>query len=154
MKPGAPGHIRISYHPGSPTRRIGAHEMGPVRGQFLGCVVATQPEMAADPGEKRWYAVLHRFDAAGLHLGSDHFFAGTSDEGEPDVVRRAELKLREFLGRLGRLEYRDIDIALFELIIDGQRFGLVDASSDEQPAIHLVPNGLVFLPPWTGDYST
>lgn len=152
-----PLHIRIAYLPRSPTACIGTHGNAGSRGQFLGCVVATLPEgpLTGDPTQKRWYAVLHRFDAAGKHLGTDHAFTGTSID-EPAAVQRADEKLRAFVERLEHRELRDIDIDLFQVTIDGHRFGLVDASDPDEgrQVLELVPNDLAFSPPWDGQYDT
>jgi hypothetical protein len=153
-----PGHIPIFYEPDSPTGRIGIHGSGDKQGQFFGCVVAALPVPAPKQWEehKRWYAVLHRFDLDGRHLGTDHEFCGTTASGESAAIARAEAKLGELMSRLENPQLRDIEIDLFSVTIDGHVFGLIDASDPEEEyeAIHLVPNDLAFFEPWEGDYDT
>jgi hypothetical protein len=50
----------------------------------------------------------------------------------------------------------DINIALFDITIDGLRFGLLDASEPDldTPRVHLEPNDLASFPPWDGQYDT
>src|SRR5262249_43319711 len=55
--------------------------------QFWGQVTAsfsTMPKPAPVDWRpyKRWYAVLHRFGPWGKHLGTEHWFAGTTADGE------------------------------------------------------------------------
>lgn len=102
----------------------------------------------------RWYAVLHRFDSDGNHLGTQAIFLGT----KPFVnqLDNAQAKFAEMLAQLGPLTYCDVEVKLFSTRIDGQEFGLVDASVAEEDyrSVELVPNGLAFFPPWDGTYET
>src|SRR3954469_6718157 len=65
----------------------------------------------------------------------------------------------EMVAALGPVEYADIEIELFRVEIDGGVFGLVDVSRPQDgPAfaerVLLVPTGLLFRPPWDGNYDT
>jgi formate hydrogenlyase regulatory protein HycA len=60
---------------------------------------------------------------------------------------------------LGEVEYADIEIELFQVEIDGGIFGLVDVSQPEAgpefaERVQLWPTGLLFHPPWDGEYDT
>ena len=84
-------------------------------------------------------------------------FAGTTADGERDVTKKAMRMLAELLMELGSYRYaRSIKVKLFQTVIDGNTFGLIDASepSEKYESVHLVPNDLAFFPPWTGEYDT
>jgi len=142
-----PDKIKIKREEGYRTHHIGRFANGD---QFMGLVVT--------PGGSRnvkWYAVLHRFDSSGKHLATDHFFLGRATwASELDVD--ADAKLGELLKRFGPITYCDIEVGLFSVEIDGERFGLVDASvpEEEYESIHLVPDDLAFFAPWDGEYDT
>ena len=57
---------------------------------------------------------------------------------------------------LGKVQYGDVKISLFQVQIDGHTFGLVDASEPEEGylSIHLLPDDLAFFEPWDGTYDT
>jgi len=103
------------------------------------------------------HAVLHTFDSEGSHLGSDVWFAGTS-ENEFESVDRAEDKLKLMLAKLSQVRFTDIGIKLFSVRFDDQIFGLVDGTYTEDgetwERILLVPNDLQFTEPFDGSYST
>jgi formate hydrogenlyase regulatory protein HycA len=132
--------------------------------QFWGQVVASfstlpQPPPADWQPYKRWYAVLHKFGPWGKHLGTEHWFAGTTADGEREVCERASEKLDERVAALGPVEYADIEIEQFQVVIDGGIFGLVDVSEPEQgpefaERLEMWPGGLLFYPPWDGNYDT
>ncbi len=154
-----PASILIRQEDGSPTADVGTYGGFFHRGQFLGCVVATLPEgkLPADwRAVKRWYAVLHRFNSSGKHVGTDHFFAGVTADGEDLVIARARQELQRFISALSRVRYENIAVYLFTVTIDGTEFGLVEASEPEEEyeAIELVPNDLAFFAPWDGTYDT
>lgn len=148
-----PGKIRICREADYVT-----HHLGIFRGcrQFMGFVTATLPSPSPTDWEvhKRWYAVLHRFDPLGDHLGTDAWFAGTSADGEDEAIDRA--RLSEMIESLGRIMYCDIDVKLFQVEVDGQIFGLVDGSDPEEgiERVLLLPNDLAFFAPWDGSYDT
>jgi len=150
-----PRKIRILREPGYHTDQIGKYGDGQ---QFMGFVTATLPTPLPDDGEpqKRWYAVLHTFDKHGTHQHTEAWFAGTTSEGERRVVESAETRLAEMIRSLGNVRYGHVRVQRFQVEIDGQTFGLVDASEPEEDyeSIHLLPNDLAFFPPWDGTYDT
>ncbi len=113
---------------------------------------------------KRWYAVLHRFDADGNHLGTEVRCGGTTAAGESQAIERADEELAVLLTSLGPLEPQDIWVKPFGVEIDGYPFGLVyecvNAEDPEDPSatneyVMLQPNDVMFHPPWeSGEYST
>jgi formate hydrogenlyase regulatory protein HycA len=105
---------------------------------------------------KRWHAVLHRFDLAGVHQETKHFCAGVSADGEDKVIRSALKVLSEWLMDLRSIKYGDISVGLFKTEIDGRLFGLVDTSAPDEGIIQVTlwPNDLAFYPPWDGSYDT
>jgi formate hydrogenlyase regulatory protein HycA len=105
---------------------------------------------------KRWHAVLHTFDATGKHLHSEVWTAGTTADGERQVIERAKGRLSEMLNELGPIKFCDVKISLFRVEVEGRAFGLVDASEPAEgyESIHLVPNDLAFFKPWDGNYDT
>jgi formate hydrogenlyase regulatory protein HycA len=131
--------------------------------QFWGRVVASstpppEPRPAGWYPEKRWYAVLHKFDGWGRHIGTDHWFAGR-DRPWGDAIDRANAKLDELVAKLGEVEYADIEIRLFQVEIDGSPFGLVDVSQPEEgpdfaDRVAMMPGDLLFHAPWNGNYDT
>jgi formate hydrogenlyase regulatory protein HycA len=137
------------------THYIGRYGEG---NQFMGFVTATIPMPLPEDWQnhKRWYTVLHTFDSDGNHLDTEHWFAGTTADGEAAITKRALQKLQEMLAALGSIEYCDVEIRLFELEIDGHRFGLVPVvePEEEYESIHLFPNDLAFFEPWDGYYDT
>lgn len=121
-------------------------------------IEALEPRPAGWYAEKRWYAVLHKFDAWGRHLGTAHWFAGV-DRPWGDAPEQANVKLDEMVAALGEVEYADIEIRLFRVEIDGSTFGLVDVSrTEEGPAfaerVAMEPGDLQFKAPWDGSYDT
>src|SRR5262245_25716368 len=61
-----------------------------------------------------WYAVLHKFDSWGRHIGTDHWFAG-EDRPWSGAPERANAKLDEMVTALGNVDYADIEIRLWPL---------------------------------------
>jgi hypothetical protein len=116
------------------------------------------------PKHKRWYAVLHRFDLDGNHLGTEAKSGGTSAEGEHKAIPRADWELLAMLKSLDRIRLCDIRVRTFGVEIDGYFFGLVykcvNAEDLDDPAatheyVMLEPNDIMFHPPWdSGEYST
>ncbi|MFE7591459.1 hypothetical protein ACFU6K_18835 [Kitasatospora sp. NPDC057512] len=137
-----PEVIPISHRPDYRTDTIGRWQGG----QFLASALCL--------GAGRYYAVLHRFDAAGRHLDSRIHPA--------DEAPQARLLLAEWLDALPGREYGDIAIAPFAVHVDGELFGLVredyepDEVDDEEERVHfeLYPDGLGFDAPWCGCYDT
>jgi hypothetical protein len=152
-----PKLIPIKYEPNFYTRFIGKYGK---RRQFMAFVVATLPLPTARSKwekHKRWYAVLHTFDAKGNHLATDAWFAGVTADGEQQVTERAQQKRLEMLAALGPYELCDIKVKLFSVTIDDHVFGLVDSSEPEEgfeDRVTLEPNDFLFTAPWNGTYST
>jgi len=149
-----PDRVPISHEPGYRTDSIGTFDGG----QFFGSVTAAMNNGAgADDWlrHKRWYAVLHRFDTAGTHIGSQIWYAGTSED-EAASIDRAQARLDEWLDTLSGRVLGDIAIKLFHIESDGHVFGLIDQSQeyDGQDHAELVPDDLGFNPPWDGIYDT
>lgn len=150
-----PDLIPIMHEPDYHTGQIGRY----ADGQFFACVTAAFPEglQVGDdwPEHKRWYAVLHRFDRDGHHQGSEVWYAGTTAQGEQDVIDRADRVLTGWLSELPQPTLGDIAVRLFSVEVDGIVFGLVDESDDEYGEhVELYPNQLGFYPPWDGEYDT
>jgi hypothetical protein len=154
-----PDLIPIAREEGYHTHNIGHYAGGR---SFMGFVVATIPMPLPDDWErhKRWYAVLHTFDEHGEHVATDGWFAGTTADGETDVIGRAEARLQEMLDQLPDKRFEDIEVGLFCTECDGHHFGLIDATHEDEETgevfveAQLVPNDLVFYPPWDGTYDT
>src|SRR6516162_3798809 len=128
-----PQRIRVSRGGGNYSSCMGFYSLDVEDNQFWGQVTASFSTMPQPPPVdwrpfKRWYAVLHRFDGWGKHLGTEHWFAGTTAEGEGEVCARARARLDEMVAALGAVEYADIEIELFQVEIDGGTFGLIDVS--------------------------
>jgi len=150
-----PDRVPIVHEPGYRTDTIGSYD----EGQFFGSVTATLEDGTGNrsdwPRFKRWYAVLHRFDADGAHSGSQIWFAGTSED-ERASIDRAEKRLGEWLEDLPGRTFGDIAIKLFHVEVDGHVFGLVDHSEHYEGKDHaeFLPDTLGFDPPWDGFYDT
>jgi hypothetical protein len=153
-----PNKIKIERAEGYRTDTIGVCQDGR---QFMAFVTASLPlEKFRDPGgwqrHKLWHAVLHTFDADGTHLNTEVWTAGSTADGEREVVARAEERLTELLMSLGVVTYKDVTVSLFCTEIEGREFGLIDVSEPQEnyEAIDLIPNDLRFFSPWDGTYST
>jgi formate hydrogenlyase regulatory protein HycA len=159
-----PELIRVSRTGGNYSSCIGFYDLDTNDNEFWGRVVAAFTPTPKTPGEdwrphKRWYAVLHKFDGTGRHIETEHWFAGTTGDGEKEVVARASAKLDEMLAALGPVEYADIQIRLFEVKIDGVRFGLMDVSEPEAgpefaDRVAMEQGNLLFHAPWDGGHCT
>ncbi|MFI6156408.1 hypothetical protein ACIBCA_27395 [Kitasatospora sp. NPDC051170] len=154
-----PEVIRISHEPDYRTSTIGRFQGG----QFFASVTAAFPEgWSGDDWQpqKRWFAVLHRFDEGGRHVDSRIQSTGTTADGERKAVDAAGRLLDGWLDELAGREYRDIVIAPFEVRFEGALFGLVveiDEDEDEEEDgvwMELYPDGLGFQAPWDGSYDT
>ena len=148
-----PRLVPISYEPDYRTAHIGHYD----EGQFFGSVTATIDDGSGADVEwsrsKRWYAVLHRFDARGAHTGSDIWFAGTSAEQDA-AVERARDRLGEWLAELPGAVFGDIAVRLFRVEAEGRVFGLVDESAEYGEAhAEFLPDELGFDHPWDGSYD-
>lgn len=104
---------------------------------------------------KHWYAILHTFDSKGNHLETKAERIGATADGEGEVLDRAEKVMMSYIESLDSVKYGNIAIKLFDVIVDGHKFGMVDSSSEEYgDQTSMEPGDLVFYPPWTGDYDT
>lgn len=142
---------------------IGKYDHG---AQFWGQVVAAFRSPVTDTvvgnvasdewrWRKCWYAILHKFDRHGNHLGTDYKFTGTTADGESAVTNEAKLCMDNFIKALGPVEFGDIAIRLFKVEIDGHTFGMIDTSSHQWgDTVTMEPGDLVFYPPWDGEYDT
>ena len=151
-----PELIPIWRDPETRTGTIGRYEGG----QFIGCITGAFPP-GYTPGpdwhlHKRWYAVLHRFDHDGHHVGSDFWCPGPGYQGD-----QQEERLTQWLDALPGREYCDIAIRLFEVTHEGVLFGLVAErhneyaeGEEEDDWAELYPDGLGFTAPWDGGYDT
>jgi len=151
-----PKLIPIAYLPDYYTRYVGKFGKG---NQFMAFVTATQPSGRVPDWQKhkRWYAVLHTFDARGNHLATEAWFAGSTADGEKAVLEKAQVKRLEMLAGLGNYRLCDIKLKLFRVEVDGHAFGLIDESSPEegfQDRVVLRPNDFLFHAPWNGSYDT
>src|SRR2546425_3635642 len=116
-----PDVIPVSRTGGSYTANIGCYDLDGASNQFWAHVAATltKPKRGAQPWSgKRWYALLHKFTSQGKHLGTEHWFAGTSADGEEEVMRRARAKRDAMIAALGEVRFADIKVALFQVKID------------------------------------
>ncbi|WP_203692582.1 hypothetical protein [Catellatospora coxensis] len=153
-----PEVIPIKYEPGYRTDRIGRY----AGGQFFADVTGAYREGAVLGDdwrqEQRIYAVLHRFDDTGQHLGSDVLFAGVRADG--DAVERADQTVTGWLSDIGPVTFCDIAIRPFRVDVDEVVFGLIDETSDDPeqsrsgPWAELYPQRLGFHEPWNGEYDT
>jgi formate hydrogenlyase regulatory protein HycA len=158
-----PERIPVSRKGGNYSSCMGFYSLDVDDNQFWGQVVAcfSQPPEPRPAGwypEKRWYAVLHKFDGWGHHTSTDHWFAGV-DRPWGDAIKQANAKLDEMVAALGEVEYADIEICLFRVEIDGCTFGLVDVSQPEEGSafadrVAMMPGDLLFHAPWNGNYDT
>jgi hypothetical protein len=137
------------------------------RQQFMGFVVANLEQYSADDWQryKKWYAVLYTFNKKGRLISHKVECFGCTADGERDVVNRAEKELNVWLDELSDKIFENIKVQRFSINYDNVKFGLYTAEEvgnynpkvdDEELGsyIHLLPNDLVFYPPWTGIYDT
>ncbi|MFE2106002.1 hypothetical protein ACFXAF_09050 [Kitasatospora sp. NPDC059463] len=145
-----PEVIPIAHEPGYRTDTIGRFRGG----QFFASVTYAVPE--ADDGADRYcFAVLHRFDEAGRHLGSR---IEAVPGGFPVAAVAAADRLAQWLDALPGRAYGDIAIAPFAVHVDGCRFGLVverhGEGATEDDWAEFYPDNLGFHAPWDGEYDT
>jgi formate hydrogenlyase regulatory protein HycA len=96
------------------------------------------------------YVILHTFDEDGNHLISDRFYCGTAKETTDKIIRD---KLEEMVSELSVLEFKDIEVRPFQVIIDDTEYGLIP--DQDKKYINLEPNSQIsFGAPWDGSYST
>ncbi|MEU9454564.1 hypothetical protein [Streptomyces sp. NPDC048277] len=150
----APEVIPIRHEPDYRTSTIGRWQDG----QFFASVTAAFPEGWSHDdwqSQKRWCAVLHRFDGAGQYMDSRIQFTGTTADGERKAIDTAGLLLDEWLDALPERQYQDIAIAPFEVRFEGVLFGLVLEAEDPADVwAEFYPDELGFHAPWDGCYDT
>ncbi|MFC4054635.1 hypothetical protein ACFOY4_33515 [Actinomadura syzygii] len=150
-----PDVIPIKHEPDFHADTIGTYQAG----QFFASVTGAYPKDHV-PGpdwqtQMRWYAVLHRFDPAGFHAGSEIWSAGRNQKDRRDATQRAQAKLTEWLTALPDRTYGDIAIRPFQLVVDEITFGLlIEKRRGRRTWAELHPQGLGFASPWDGLYST
>ena len=120
---------------------------------FMVAAFAGEPPDTGWEHRKRWYAILYKFDEEGRHIGTDHWFAGTTADGEDGVLDKARNQLQVFISALPDISFEDVSVRLFETIIDGNVFGLRQMD-DPDELVELVPNDFIFYSPWNGNYDT
>lgn len=105
------------------------------------------------------FAVLHRFDAAGVHLGT-HVHPAEGSRSS-DSARRDFTLLKNMIKGLGRIEFRTIRVKLFQVQLGKITHGLIyhseplESGGPLQEWVMLEPNDIMFHPPWdSGEYST
>jgi hypothetical protein len=122
-----PEVIPIKYEPGYRTDRIGRY----AGGQFFADVTGAYQEGVAvgqDWREQmRVYALLHRFNDSGHHVGSDVWFAGVRSDSA--AVERAEEMLSGWLSDIGPVTFCDIAIRPFRVVFDDVVFGLIGSDT-------------------------
>lgn len=116
--------------------------------------------------QKRWMAVIHRFDAEGHYITSESRLGAFDIEGRQEAGDKAFAHLQDMFADLvgaGEPEFGDIWVNPFAIEIDGVTHGLIYEQSDEEPEpgeereewVMLEPRDIMFHPPWdSGDYST
>lgn len=148
-----PEIIPIVYEPDYHTGTIGHWEGG----QFFGSVIAAFREGYTRTDDwrthKRWYAVLHTFDAAGHHLDSRIEHTGAEDDHRASVDLARE-RLKHWLDALPGLRFDDIAIRPFQHTFDGVLFGLVIETFEGEEHAEFYPNNIGFYEPWDGMYDT
>ena len=95
------------------------------------------------------YLALHIFDEKGNYLSTRHQFIGTPAKSyvNPEGI------IERWIQEQGEIEFGDIEIKLFQTVIDGYIFGLVADEQDE--CVNLQPNAMIsFQEPWDGEYYT
>jgi formate hydrogenlyase regulatory protein HycA len=128
--------------------------------QFLAYLTYAQPkfyhtEESTPDGQIIWrqhincFAVLHCFDTAGHHLSTQL----ERVEGTPDSFQRDRARLEEMLRGLGKLEFRDIRVKLFQVKVGKVVHGLIyepeewDEGFPMGDYVMLEPNDIMFHPP-------
>ncbi len=99
---------------------------------------------------RREYVIRYLFDAKGNFLDARYFYNGYAS----DLPNSAgEEKIREFLAELEPYSFCDIEVFLFNVMLDGYEFGLM--KNEEFDCIDLQPESVIsFQEPWDGEYNT
>lgn len=107
-------------------------------------------EIRGDDWQKfrKEYAVLHTFSENGNYAETKYW--SNANSFNPALTSS---KLQELVVELGDVEYKDIQVKLFQTTIDGIVFGLVP--DEESETIELQPSSTIaFHEPWDGEYDT
>jgi hypothetical protein len=132
-------------------------------GQFLGIVGAIEEDDDDEDWEERkhWFAFLHVFDSDGEHVHATYEHFGTSNEGEDDIVEKAQQWLAEQLEELFvKHKPKDISVESFCVEIetpwdDDIEVGLIESDEDDEdhPCIEVIPGDVRLIPPWDGTFE-
>lgn len=79
--------------------------------------------VAGAPGRRAWFAVLHRFDGDGHHVGTQVFRAGA--EADPAAPRLADEQRQTWVRQLSTLLLGPIDVEPFTHVEQDVTFGIV-----------------------------
>jgi len=114
--------------------------------------VFTKPYSEIKEGEwkkfRKEYAILHTFDSNGNLLETKNWSKFTDD----DSADTSDM-LDKMCTGFGSFVYNNIEIKVFQTIIDGIAFGLIPNS--ETNTIDLQPSSTIsFSEPWDGEYYT
>jgi formate hydrogenlyase regulatory protein HycA len=151
-----PQVIPIAHEPDGRTATVGHY----ADGQFLASVTYAYPAgYLPDDGweqHRRLYAVLHTFDADGVHRDTEVWCGGTwaDQQRDPAVLGLAGAHLTKLLETLPSRAYGDIAVRPFRRVLDGVLFGLLvesEEEGDEWAELH--PDRLGFGPPWDGAHD-
>ena len=82
---------------------------------------------------RREYAVFHTFDSDGNYLASKHLFGGNTDISDDEKL---ENQIEEWVAELGETNFDDIEVRLFQTVIDGFVFELVPNANHLNPLIY------------------
>ncbi|MDZ7936598.1 MAG: hypothetical protein U5M51_16885 [Emticicia sp.] len=109
------------------------------------------------PNETDWqkyrheYVVLHLFDEKGNFESFKYWYAGTTS----NLNCNTNEKLEELVRSLDKVRFNDIEVATFNIDIDGITFGLIPKIDDAYERIELDPSSTIaFCEPWDGEYDT
>ncbi|WP_336216444.1 hypothetical protein [Nonomuraea sp. LPB2021202275-12-8] len=117
--------------------------------------IGYEPDYHTDDwlARKRWYAVLHTFDATGHYLGSRIERTGTDADRRASVDTAQDL-LNQWLNALPGRRFGDIAVRPFRREFDDVLFGLVIETFEGDEHAELYPDNIGFYEPWDGSYDT
>jgi hypothetical protein len=124
-----------------------------VDGQFWGHVVDEEKPCTSKDFEDNIYSMVHLFDKNGKFIQTKFEKTPKSSENAFEIACNT---LDQMLSQLPKAKFQKIAIDLFEDEVDGMQIGLLDDSDDEDEEVKavLIPEGLVFFPPWDGNFDT
>ncbi|MFC7247365.1 hypothetical protein ACFQO7_33255 [Catellatospora aurea] len=148
-----PSLIPIGYQGGEHLSAVGHH----AGGLFLAFVARAHqddqdPRDPTNPGY--WLAILHTFDAAGVHLATSvrPVPRGRLGADAAAAYEAADAELAALIDTLPDRRKDVISVQPFSTTVAGFTVGLV--ADREARYAELVPAGIRFGEPWDGDYST